>query len=302
MTRRLLRVLAVAVLAASASVAPRAQSADEAEGVEVETAPEQAEIPPPPPPPPPTIPPRWSKDPSVSPPLPPPIDLSDWRDVPMPADTLTPREAPADLLARYRADPDFAYDRPEAEGPSLWDQLLRWLNRTFFTPIARGVTSQGGLYVLIAVAIALLGWGVTRLLQADSGPLFTRRDVDRSTAGPLLDVEEISEVDLSSLLTEAVTTGDFREAVRYRYLLALQSLDARDAIRWERHKTNREYVLEARTAGGPDLATPFADTTRVFDWVWYGERPVDRARYDRLGPLFDRLDAALTTRTRPVAR
>ena len=157
--------------------------------------------------------------------------------------------------------------------------------------------------------IALLGWGVTRLLRADVGPLFGRKDeAVEAASGELLDVDDISTVDLGSMLARALEDGRLRDAVRFRYLLALQALDGAGAIAWRRDKTNRDYVREARAASG-DLARPFADVTRAFDYVWYGERPVDRARFDRLGDRFDRLDAALrearpraTRRQRPTAR
>ena len=71
-----------------------------------------------------------------------------------------------------------------------------------------------------------------------------------------------------------------------RYLVVLQALDAAGALAWRRDKTNRQYVAEVRRAA-PDLAGPFGQATRVFDAVWYGERPVSADRYGRLAPLFD---------------
>lgn len=264
------------------------------------TPPPQAVEPAPPAPPPPPPPSRGHDAPDFGPFFPDSAPEADDL-TPLATDSLAPRESPAETLARYRADPDFQYDRPRSERPSLLQRFLDWLGRTFFAPLFAGLATDGGRYLLIALLVVLLGWAVTRLLRADMGPLFARRDVDAATAGPLLDVEEIAEVDLDALLEEALGRNDFREAVRFRYLLALQTLDLHGAIRWSRHKTNREYVREAREAGGPALADPFADTTRVFDWVWYGERPVDRDRYARLGPLFERLDTALADLRRPAA-
>lgn len=222
-----------------------------------------------------------------------------WADVPVAEDTLAQREAPAHVLSRYREDPDFTYDRPRAERPSLWSRLWDWVLRTLLDPIFEGATTQAGQWILIFLFLLLLGWGVTRLLRADVGPLFARRDLD-GAAGPLLDVDDIAEVDLRIPLADALRDGRFRDAVRFRYLLALQSLDARGALRWSRHKTNREYVREVRESEGSEVANAFAEVTRIFDFVWYGERPVDRARFDRLGPLFDRLGAATEADPQPA--
>ncbi len=274
------------------------------------------DAPEPPPPPPPAAPPPEPADGDTPEPLAvepldsfygrdrAPID-DDGREIVVAPDTLAARDAPAAMLQRYRADPDFQYDSPEAEGPSLWDRIMRWLGQTFIEPLFRGLGSRGGSNLLILLAVVLLAWVVTRLLRADAGPLFGRKDLKASGAGagPLLDVEDILEVDVSTMLSDALARGDLREAVRFRYVLALQSLAQKGAVTWRRDTTNREYVQQAREAGGAALAGPFADATRAFDYVWYGERAVDQARYNRLEPLFERMDAALaaqnTRRQRP---
>ena len=247
---------------------------------------------PPPPPPPPVEGAEWMELPTHQ-------GRAPWDDVPLATDTLQPRAIPEEALARYLADSDFQYDRPRAEQPSLFSRFMGWLWSTIFEPLFTGAATAGGRSLLMFAAIVLFGWIVTRLLRADVGPMFSRRDVARASASPLLDVEDIAEVDVAQLLADALAREDFRDAVRFRYVLALQRLDTRGAIRWERHKTNREYVREARAWDG--LAEPFGEATRLFDFVWYGERPVDRDRYAALTPVFDRLDAALSRR-QPAAR
>ena len=251
-------------------------------------------------PPPPAAPPPEPAEPIEIVEIPAAPGATDWDDVPLATDTLQPRAVPQDALARYAADPDFQYDRPRAERPSLLSRIMDWLWRTLFQPILSGAGSEGGQMVLIVAAVLFFGWIVTRLLRADSGTMLARRDVARGAAGPLLDVEDIAEVNVEQLLADALEREDFREAVRFRYVLALQRLDARGAIRWRRHKTNREYVREARAWEG--VAQPFAEATRLFDFVWYGERPVDHARYATLAPVLDRLDAALSRRQTAPAR
>ena len=68
--------------------------------------------------------------------------------------------------------------------------------------------------------------------------------------------------------------GRLREAVRARYLASLSYLAGRGAIRFERFKTNGEYVDEVGRAI-PGAASTFAAITRQFDWAWYGSAPVD---------------------------
>lgn len=232
---------------------------------------------------------------SPAPPPPAPFDGLDVGDVlegggevyaaPVATDTLRPAEPPP-VLDAYRADPDFQYDRPEAEGPSLWERFWDWVWRTLWGPIEESTSAGFRDVVLIGLAVLALGWVVARLLRAEGGGVFGRSERAGGTAGPLLDAEDIAEVDLGSRLRSALGAEDHREAVRVRYLLLLQALDAAGTIAWRRDKTNRQYVAEVRAAD-PDRAGAFARATRAFDAVWYGERSVSADLYARLAPAFD---------------
>ena len=224
-------------------------------------------------------------------PLPPVRTDEDVFGAPLATDTLAPRPAP-DRLADYRADPDFQYDDPRAEGPSLWQRFWAWLTRLIWEPIRDGTTADGRRAVLVLVAVLALGWAVARLLRVEGGGVFARRSAAGGGA-PLLDVEDIAEVDLEARLSDALGRGDHREAVRVRYLRTLQALDAAGALAWRRDKTNRQYVAEV-AATAPDAGRAFARATRVFDAVWYGERPVPPALYAELAPLFDAAASAQT--------
>ncbi len=227
--------------------------------------------------------------PPAAPPPPPPISLPPGDDLygaPPATDTLRPRPAPARLGA-YRADPDFQYDNPQAEGPSLGERVWVWLRRTVWDPVRENTTADGRWAVVVALAVGLLGWAVSRLLRAEGGGVFARQRGGTGTAGPLLDVDDIAVVDLGTRLRHALAAGDHRQAVRVRYLVLLQALDAAGALVWRRDKTNRQYVAEV-AAADPAHAAPFARATRAFDAVWYGERPVPPALYAELAPVFDR--------------
>ena len=203
---------------------------------------------------------------------------------PVTTQRLDARPAP-DVVARYRADPDFQYARPEAKGPSLWDRFWSWLARTFWDPVRDSTTASGREWFVALLAVVLLGWVVARLLRVEGSGVFARPDRPAPGVG-LLDAEDIAQVDLGTRLRDALAAGDHREAVRVRYLSVLQALDGAGALAWRRDKTNRQYVAEVARAA-PALAEPFRQATRVFDAVWYGERPVSAALYGRLAPLFD---------------
>lgn len=241
------------------------------------------------------------------PPAPPPAPVDEaWADLgvgevidpsTLARDTLRALAEPDSVLGAYRADPAFQYDSPEAAGPSLWERFWAWVARTFILPVFDNTTASFRQWVLVLLGVVALAWVVTRLLRAEGSGLFGRADRARAEAGPLLDVEDIARADVRSLLDGALVEGDFREAVRYRYLLVLQALDAAGALAWRRDKTNREYLAEVRDHDAA-RARPFAQATRVFEYVWYGERAVDAARFEALTPLFDGVEAGLAVAAR----
>ena len=71
--------------------------------------------------------------------------------------------------------------------------------------------------------------------------------------------------------------GDYRNAIRYLYLSSLLVLDEQGLLRYDRSRTNREYLRSLSSK--PDLANPLRDVIDVFDRVWYGFEAVDEQTY-----------------------
>lgn len=81
--------------------------------------------------------------------------------------------------------------------------------------------------------------------------------------------------------------GDFRNAVRYLYLSALLSFEARGLLRIDRSRTNHEVLTDL--ARRPDLATELEEVVEVFDRVWYGFQVIDTEAFDRYAERVRRL-------------
>lgn len=204
------------------------------------------------------------------------------------------RPLPDSALAAVRADPAYRYDAPEAEQPSLLDRFWRWVARTFLAPLARGSSTRAGQGVWLTVAVLVLAAVAVRLFQTGLGGVFGRRGPAATDgADPLLGVDDIAAVDLAGLLAGALARDDWRAAVRLRFLVALQRLDARGTVAWSRDKTNQAFVREATARGGADVGRALGDVTRAFESVWYGGLAVDAARWRRVEARFERLDGLL---------
>ncbi len=71
--------------------------------------------------------------------------------------------------------------------------------------------------------------------------------------------------------------GDYRNAIRYLYLSSLLVLDEEGLLRYDRSRTNREYLRSVSSR--PELANPLQEVIDVFDRVWYGYESVDEETY-----------------------
>ncbi len=78
------------------------------------------------------------------------------------------------------------------------------------------------------------------------------------------------------LAEQFVREGQWRLALRALYLALLVTLHQRGTIRYERERTNGDYV--GALAGGP-VREPFARLTLLFDRAWYGNKPFDAQAY-----------------------
>lgn len=144
--------------------------------------------------------------------------------------------------------------------------------------------------VVISAAIILLVILLMRILGVN--PLSKKLKASKKSYS-LEDAEhDLEQAELLPILDEFLRKGDFRSALRARYLLALRDLNENGLINWKREKTNFDYVREL---GGTYLKDRFGSLTLAFELVWYGERQIDAAFYTRLAAEFDAFTQLIPT-------
>ena len=130
------------------------------------------------------------------------------------------------------------------------------------------------------LAIGLFGYLVYRLFLSNSSFLSRNR---KNIASDIAVVEEENASDPDSLLRNAIRNGNYRLAVRYLYLQSLQRLSEKKFIELNSNKTNYEYVMEVRRH---KFANEFASLTLQYEYVWYGEYPVDERLFEQIQGSF----------------
>ena len=130
------------------------------------------------------------------------------------------------------------------------------------------------------LAIGLFGYLVYRLFLSNSSFLSRNR---KNIASDIAVVEEENASDPDLLLRNAIRNGNYRLAVRYLYLQSLQRLSEKKFIEINSNKTNYEYVMEVRRH---KFANEFASLTLQYEYVWYGEYPVDERLFEQIQGSF----------------
>lgn len=178
-----------------------------------------------------------------------------------------------DPLKVILARPEFQWEESQPLVMPDWlDRIFSWLEQ-LTNRVANATLSYGRVPLIIAAVLVFL-----------LSLFFISRSLSRSLVREAQLEAEGSESD--NLLTSKGAfkraenlsmQGDYRNAIRYLYLSSLLVLDEQGVMRYDRSRTNREYLRSVSSR--PELANPLRDVIEVFDRVWYGYEAVDENTY-----------------------
>jgi hypothetical protein len=143
-------------------------------------------------------------------------------------------------------------------------------------PLAPYLLGAGGIIAAI-LAISVFGLGVRR---------------GRSRAGARFPLAAHVEADWTATharaaAAEAAAEGDYRRAIRYRYLATMLELDEADRLHFDRALTNLEHLRRAPA----HLRETLRPLVLTFDRVWYGGNPASAADYQQYTALAQAVEA-----------
>lgn len=185
-------------------------------------------------------------------------------------------------------DNDFNYEEGRGASENFLGRLVSWFLdglRDLF-----GIDIDPDTYelmenILYVILIAVGLFFLVRLLLGQQATSFFGGN--NAALAPLRTQEEdLTQIDLQALIDKALKQGDYRLAVRYMFLKSLKELSGKQLIQWHFEKTNNDYLGELTT---PDLKKEFKTVSRLYDYIWYGEFPIDRARFAKAKVRFDQL-------------
>jgi hypothetical protein len=192
-------------------------------------------------------------------------------------------------LHRYRADPDYQYTDDVPPPDSLIGKFFSWFFRWLRDFLSGPAYQSFWRYVIIAGIAALV---IYLGIKAEYLGFLVPSRSSRLTLDYENLKEDIHAINFEQELETAAEQGNYRLGVRLLYLRTLKQLTDRQLIDWKPDKTNQQYAYEL--ANQP-FATEFNALTRDFDYVWYGDFPVDKPQFVTLQANFGAFAQQLPT-------
>jgi hypothetical protein len=187
----------------------------------------------------------------------------------------------------YAGD-DFNYAINDTGGINLMQRILKkffnWMGDLFGFDIdfIDYKTLEYIVYGLLGIIVLYLL--IKFLLQNPISSVF--KTEDKAIDGFSYVEENIKQVDFDKRINSALKEKNYRLATRYLYLKSLKSLANKKTIEWHFDKTNSDYINEIKDV---KLKALFKRVSYIYDYVWYGEFPIDEASFNKNNDDFNQL-------------
>jgi hypothetical protein len=192
-----------------------------------------------------------------------------------------------DILSRPEYNRTFGDNAVQQFWLRVWDKVLEalsWLGKlfSFGGGTAGRIASLVFACLVIALFLALMLFLIRRLLAVAAREKDDVASVDEHydlpSAGPLIRQAE-----------KLAQSGDFRGAFGCAYLASISYLDEVKALRFERSRTNWEYLRELDHGGHTAARDELHPLTLDFDRKFYGREECTRQDYERALAAFGRI-------------
>lgn len=207
--------------------------------------------------------------------------------------TIQQRIINEDLNKKYVGD-EFNYETKTGESQNLLSRFLRWIGQGLRSIFGINISPEA-LKIMEYLVYILMGGLVVYLLirvliNEKFNTIFTKKaktifDID-------LAEQHIESLDLDSLLKSSLQESNYRLAIRYHFLKILKQLSQKEIIEWHFDKTNTDYQQEITS--GP-IQSNFKKSAYLYDYIWYGEQPIDEKKYQKAADTFMALSNLIST-------
>jgi hypothetical protein len=202
-------------------------------------------------------------------------------------------------------------ERVDVTPPYSWDWLWNWIPELFkgwswnWAPFSSGfswpTTLLGWIaWTLIAALFAALVWLLYRAWRRwagepdgteEEGQAEEEEKDDRRRVEALPFPVQRRQGDLLEEARRCYDEGNYAEAIVYLFSHQLVQLDKHRLIRLAKGKTNRQYLREVSPRR--PIARLLEHSMLVFEDVFFGNRPLDRSRFEGCWSRLDQFERLL---------
>lgn len=186
------------------------------------------------------------------------------------------------VLETYRDSKDYDYGFDPPPTSSFGAALNRWLKQKLSEFFANAIPYDVWEIILYILAIGSIVIVVASIMKTGIFTLITGKNPHNVSFAEI--TEDIHGMDFPALIAQSLREGEYRYSVRLHYLHVLKILTDRGLIIWKPEKTNKEYY---RDLAPTVLSEPFVGISRIFDYVWYGERRITEQEYREIEQQFE---------------
>ncbi|PCJ66732.1 MAG: hypothetical protein COA58_04535 [Bacteroidetes bacterium] len=149
-----------------------------------------------------------------------------------------------------------------------------------------GILATIIFYCFLALAIGLIIYLIFQAvvnLRIQKKPRLKRVDPHVEIEHDIEKIEALDPNDLRQLIKKAKEAGNFTLATRFYFLLYLEQLENKKAIKYHRDKTNADYLSELKSENN---ISQFIKLSYLFEYVWYGKKALDQTSFENLETIF----------------
>lgn len=177
-------------------------------------------------------------------------------------------------LNAYQSKLEFDYGSVLQFEESLWSKLKKW----FWSKVQQMIGPDASLFSKI-VFYGLLVLGIIGMImyfsRVETSSIFKRGDYRSKLNAEILD-EKIDVHNIDQLIVSAKGKSDFKLATRYLLIKTLIQLENAELIKLQENITVAQYRKAFDVA---PLKAEFASLTEIFEYVWYGEYPLQPEQF-----------------------
>lgn len=192
-------------------------------------------------------------------------------------------------IKEYQKDKHFNYEQSSRfEYPEWILKVFDWFDRLFGKTLNKVLTREFFIIVSGIFITVLLIAIILRVQNVRLRSLFSRRKLNEDEIH--IYSEDVNDMNFESLISTSIKSQNYRLATRFLYLKNLKDLSDKLIISWNPNKTNYSYQYEIANIL---LKQKFVESTRIFDFVWYGEFILDAKSFEEAHNFFKELNVMI---------